>query len=170
MSGLTDKTMFILASIVFVLYIFSFHQTGAFPWAAAGRAGNLFANTILKILFGFLIGAILPDLIPSEIVEEWLSSQSGWKGVLVGWIAGSAMPMGAPFVLYPLAAGLVKGGAGVGPIVAMLTGSALLGPLRAIVFEIPIMGGEFFAIRLLSVIWVPPLPGFLAERMASFIR
>lgn len=78
--------------------------------------------------------------------------------------------MGAPFVLYPMTAGLMKGGAGIGPVVTMLTGAALMGPLRAIVYEIPIMGGEFYAIRLLSIIWMPPVAGLIAQTAASLIK
>ncbi len=170
MTGFMDKTTIFIAGMVIVLYYFSFHQTGEFPWAATHRAGGYVLEIIPKILLGFLIGAILPDILPKEIVESWLSARSGWKGILIGWIVGGTIPMGAPFVLFPMAIGLMKGGAGIGPIVTMLTSSALMGPFRIVIYEIPIMGWEFLAARMISVFWMPPVAGYLAQIAGTYIK
>ena len=170
MASFVDKTTFVLLGLVLVLFYVAFEKSGALPWAAAGRAGALFLDILPKMMLGFLIGAILPEVLPEELVEEWLSARSGWKGILLGWVAGSTVPIGAPWVLYPMVAGLLKGGAGIGPIVTLLTGAAVFGPLRAIVYEIPILGSEFFLIRALSVIWMPPLAGLAAQAIAPYVR
>lgn len=77
MSWLGDKTTFVLAGIVIILCFISFQKTGSIPWNAAKNAGSLFSGTVVKILLGFMIGAILPGIIPKEIVENWLSARSG---------------------------------------------------------------------------------------------
>lgn len=152
MGRFLDKTTLLLLGIVIILYFFSYQRNGVFPWSAAERSGGLIVDIIPKILLGFLIGGILPDVISRDVIENWLSAQSGWKGIFVGWAVGGGMPIGAPFVLYPMAVGLLKGGAGIGPVVTMLTSAALMGPFRVLIFEIPILGGEFLAIRLISAI------------------
>ncbi len=170
MASFVDKTTFVLLGLVLILFYVAFEKSGALPWAAAGRAGTLFLDILPKMMLGFLVGAILPEVLPGELVEEWLSARSGWKGILLGWVAGSTVPIGAPWVLYPMVAGLLKGGAGIGPIVTLLTGAAVFGPLRAITYEIPILGSEFFIIRALSVIWLPPLAGLAAQTIAPYVR
>jgi len=110
---------------------------------------------------------LLLEALPKAFVEGWLSDRSGWRGIAVAWATGSLMPIGAPFVILPMMAGLLKGGAGVGPIVTLLTATALLGPARILVYEIPIMGGGFFLLRFASVFWVPPVTGFIAQLVAA---
>ena len=79
----------------------------------------------------------------------------------------SLMPIGAPFVMLPMMAGLLKGGAGMGAVVTLLTATALLGPSRIFVYEIPIMGGGFFLVRFASVFWVPPVTGVIAHFVST---
>jgi uncharacterized membrane protein YraQ (UPF0718 family) len=119
-----------------------------------------------KIIFGLLIGTFLLEVLPETFVQDWLSEGSAWRGIMVGWVVGSLMPVGAPFVMLPVLAGLLHGGAGVGPVVTLLTATSLFGPSR-IVYEIPIMGGEFFLLRLASVFWMPPVAGLIASAVAA---
>lgn len=170
MASFADKTTYGLLGLVIILYAISFQRGASIPLATAGKAGALFLDILPKMLLGFLIGAILPEILPKELVDEWLSARSGWKGIMLGWVAGSSIPIGAPWVIYPMVAGLLKGGAGIGPIVTLLTGAAIFGPLRAIVYEIPILGGDFFLVRALSVVWMPPVAGFIAQTIAPHLR
>jgi len=170
MGSIFDRTTLFLAALAAVLLYLYVHKSGAFPWAPAGRAGRLILNIVPKIVIGMLIGQLLSELLPREMMLEWLSDRSGWRGIATGWIAGCLVPIGAPFILLPMAAGLMKGGAGFGPIVTFLTASALLGPMRIIVYEIPIMGSGFFLTRLLAVFWMPPAAGLLAQVAARLLR
>jgi len=170
MSNFTDKTTFALLGIVIILYYFSFQKSPTLPLSAAGKAFGLFFDILPKMVLGFLIGAVLPEILPREFVEEWLSARSGWKGIVLGWAAGFSIPFGAPWVVYPMVAGLLKGGAGIGPLVTLLTGTALFGPFRATVYEIPILGGDFFLVRAISVFWMPPAAGILAQAISPYLR
>ena len=156
MVGVVDRMTFIIAGVAAALFYYVYLKTGQVPWGAAGRAGALFVNIVPKITFAFLIGALLTD--------------AGWRGILLGWLAGGMMPSGAPFVVLPIAAGLLKGGAGIGPMVALLTSTALFGPVWVILYEIPIMGSAFFFTRLAGVIWVPPIAGLIAQAVALRFR
>ncbi len=162
-----DRTTFVLAALAAILYFIAYQRVGTFPWASAERTGSLFASILPKLVFGFLIGGVLADVLPRHIIENWLSDQSGWRGHVVGVLVGSSMPIGAPFVIFPMAAGLIKGGAGIGPIVTMLTSAALFGPARILVYEIPIMGSQFFLVRAAAVFWMPFTAGIIAQQISA---
>ncbi|MBI3127728.1 MAG: hypothetical protein HYZ11_09010 [Candidatus Tectomicrobia bacterium] len=170
MGGLFDRTTLGLAAIAAVLYFLLYRRTGFFPLGTAGKGAQLMAALLPRMVLGILVGVAVAELLPREVIEGWLSDRSGWRGHAIGWTAGIVAPIGMPYVLYPLAAGLMAGGAGVGPIVTFLTASALFGPIRVITFELPILGGGFFALRLLCVFWMPPVAGYLAQGLARFVR
>lgn len=170
MSGIFDKTSLFLAGIALLLAFLAYQKSGEFPWASAGRAGSLIVTILPKLMIGMFIGALVAEVLPKEILQNWLSDRSGWRGIFVGWLAGFMFPMGAPFVLYPLVAGLLQGGAGFGPMITMLTSAALIGPVRTFAYEIPILGTEFFTFRVVSVFWIPPLAGIVAQTAWRFMR
>ena len=170
MSGIFDKTSLFLSTIAVILTFLAYQKTGELPWGSVGRAGSLILDIFPKLMIGMLIGALMAEVLPKEIIQNWLSDRSGWRGILIGWVAGFMFPMGAPFVLYPIVAGLLKGGAGFGPMVTLLTASALIGPVRTFVFEIPVLGTEFFMFRAISIFWIPPVAGLLSQMVVRVLR
>ena len=170
MSGIFDKTSLLLAGIALLLAFLAYQKSGEMPWVPAGRAGSLIVTILPKLMIGIFIGELVADVLPKEILQNWLSDRSGWRGIFVGWLAGFMFPMGAPFVLYPLVAGLMQGGAGFGPMITMLTASALIGPLRTFAFEIPILGTEFFTFRVIAVFWIPPVAGVVAQTIMRVLK
>ena len=170
MSVPLDRTTLGLAAVVVVIYAVLHQKTGAMPWGTAGKAVQLMAGVLPRMVLGIFLGMAVAELLPGEVIEGWLSDRSGWRGHAVGMLAGSLAPIGMPFVLYPLAGGLMAGGAGVGPVVTFLTASALFGPVRILTFELPILGGGFFLLRLACVFWMPPVAGYLAQGLARAVR
>ena len=76
---------------------------------------------------------------------------------------------GGPFVSLPMAAGLLQAGAGVGTMVALLTGWSLLAFTR-LPMEIGIMGWKFTMIRLACSFFFPPIAGFIANKLFSGVN
>jgi len=62
----------------------------------------------------------------------------------------------------PLVLALLKAGAGVPALIALLTTASTWGVHRIFMFEIPMMGARFAALRLISSLAIPPLAGLLA--------
>jgi len=73
-----------------------------------------------------------------------------------------ALTPGGPFVPFPLVASLWKAGTGIGPLVSYLTAWSLLGFHRILIYEGPIMGWRFVAVRLASAILAPIGVGYVA--------
>jgi uncharacterized membrane protein YraQ (UPF0718 family) len=66
----------------------------------------------------------------------------------------------------PIAAGLLRTGAGVGTMVAFMTAWSLLGVHR-LPMEVGVLGWKFALIRLACVFFFPPIAGLIANRFFS---
>ena len=120
------------------------------------------------VLFAFVIASMIQVIIPKELIEKWVGEESGLKGIFIGSLAGALTP-GGPYVSFPIAAGLMRSGASIGTIVAFVSGWALWGMSR-LPLEIGILGWKFAAIRFLSVFWVPPIAGMIANFLFKIIK
>lgn len=117
-----------------------------------------------------LIGAgFLSTLLPQESIAPWIGEDSGWRGVLLASAVGGLVPSG-PIVSFPLAIALVKAGAGTAQTVAFLTAWSVVALHRLVVWEIPLLGPGFAALRLSSSWFLPPLAGALAGLWLSLLR
>lgn len=119
-----------------------------------------------QLVLGFALAGLLQVLLPLEKTRQWLGEEAGSGAVFGGWLLGLLVP-GGPWLFYPMAAGLQRSGAGAGAIIAMLTAKTLVSPLRALTYELPILGWRLTLLRLLPAFFLPPLLGWLGQRMAT---
>jgi uncharacterized protein len=86
------------------------------------RSGMEMMLEILPLLlFAFIIAGMVQVLLSQQAIAAWVGAESGMKGIILGSIAGGLCP-GGPFVSLPIAAGLLRSGAGIGTMVAFITG------------------------------------------------
>ena len=71
--------------------------------------------------------------------------------------------------MMPLMLALLKAGAGVPAVIALLTTASTWGLHRIFMFEIPLMGGRFTALRLISCLAIPPIAGLLAVLLVQVL-
>ena len=130
------------------------------------RTGIKMTSEILPLLiFAFLAAGMVEVLLPEQLISKWIGSGSGIRGIFVGTIAG-AFVHGGPYVSLPLAAGLLRSGAGVGTVVAFITGWSLWAVAR-LPMEVGILGWKFTLIRVLSTFLFPPVAGLIAHILFS---
>lgn len=124
-------------------------------------------NTIVEILpllvFSFIVAGMVQVLLPRELLSKWVGMESGMRGILIGTVAGGLAP-GGPYVSLPIAAGLLRAGAGIGTMVAFLTGWSLWAVSR-LPIEVGIMGWKFTLIRIASAFFFPPIAGLIAQTL-----
>ncbi len=121
------------------------------------------------VVLTFLLLGLLAVLVPRETVAQWLSENSGIRGILLGTLTGAVAP-GGPVVQTIIASLALKWGAGVGCIVAFLTAGALTHALL-LPLEAGLLGWRFVAARLACTFFFPPIAGFLAHVLfRSFVR
>ena len=154
-----DRTLLLLVSLV-VLALIAALASGGWETASSGffQAGHLFSTVWVRLLLGFTLGGLVRVLIPSAVIAKWLGHTSGFRGILIGSYIGVIMP-GGPYVTLPVIASIYSAGAGVGPVIALLTGRSLLGIQMLVVWQIPFLGVEIPLARYITCLVIPPLVG-----------
>lgn len=162
-----DGTFLLLVALLVALGALSYVRGGS-----DAVAGGLWGGVDLLLRFGpvivvsFLAAGFAEALVPQEWVRERLDHGSGLTGILLGTGAGIITPAG-PFVSMPIAAVLLRSGAGAGAVVAFLSAWSLLSLHRFVAWEVPILGLRFAAVRYGVCIVLPVLAGLLAR---AFVR
>lgn len=128
-------------------------------------AGLQVLTMIPLLLFAMVLAGMVQQVIPQAAISGWLGQESGWRGIMIGTLVGSVMP-GGPFISLPIAAGLLRVGAGVGTMVAMITGWSLIAFMR-LPMEVSILGWKFTLIRLACTFFFAPIAGWLAAKLFS---
>jgi uncharacterized protein len=121
---------------------------------------------VLPTLIGaYLIAGYIRVLLPEDVLREWLGEESGLKGVLVGYLAGT-LTFGGPFISFPIAASLYHAGGSVRTVTTYITSWALWGG-GIIFYEFSILGPRLFTIRIVASILFPLLAGVIAAFLAK---
>ena len=154
-----DSTVLILVVLVLIAVAIAFWQGGT-QQVISGltQAGSLINSVWLRLLLGFALAGLVQVLVPRQLIAKWLGHASGLRGILIGSYIGIIMP-GGPYVMMPIIASIYRAGAGVGPIIALLTGRAMLGIQMLIVWQIPFLGVEIALSRYIACLFLPPLVG-----------
>lgn len=139
------------------LTVFGFEQTG-----------QLFHTVWLRLLLGFILGGLVQVLIPRALIAKWLGPASGMKGIFIGSYIGIIIP-GGPYINLPIIASIYRAGAGAGPVIALLTGRALLGLQMLVVWQIPILGVEIPLARYIAGLFLPPIVGLAGRAVFQLI-
>ena len=129
--------------------------------AEGGRiALQLMVQVLPLLFFAFLAAGMVQVLVPKELISSWVGAGSGLRGILLGTVAGGLAP-GGPYISLPIAAGLLRSGAGVGTMVAFLTGWSLWAVAR-LPMDVGILGWKLAGIRFACTFFFPPIAGLLA--------
>ncbi len=150
----------IMASLAALLLLIGYLRGRGEHIKGVTAALNLFRDLLPLLLAAFLFVGLLEVSLPPSLVRGWLGEGSGIRGVLIGSLGGALIP-GGPYVAFPIFASLYKAGVSLATAVAFITGWAMWS-VGILVFEIPLLGPKFTAVRMgLSLIF-PPLAGILA--------
>lgn len=94
--------------------------------AALKKAWKSFENILPQILVVFLIIGFALAIFPPETIRKLLGAESGFLGVLGAAVIGSVTLMPG-FVAFPLAAALLKSGAGYMQLAAFVSTLMMVG-------------------------------------------
>ena len=120
----------------------------------------------LVLILAFGVAGLAGKLIPQEWMRTALGDDAGWRGIAIAIGAGVITPSG-PFISIPIAATLLKSGAGTAAATAYLSSWMLLSVHRFIAWELPLLGFSFAALRWLACLLLPVLAALFVR---SFTR
>ena len=158
-----DGTLLVLTAMVAALGWVAWLQGGE-EQLRRGLAdgGFLLYRYALLIIVSFLAAGLASAVLPEAWVQKSLGAESGLRGIALATAVGVVTPAG-PFVSIPIAAVMLRAGAGAGPVVAFIAGWSLLALHRFIAWEVPMLGWRFAALRYTSCLVLPLIAGLIAR-------
>jgi uncharacterized membrane protein YraQ (UPF0718 family) len=157
-----DSSLIILLVLAVSAGLFAFIKDHSLPVQGFYAAGRLFGSVWIELLLGFLIAGLLDVLISPSEIAEWLGTESSMRGIFAGWMAGLIIP-GGPYLLFPIAANLLKTGAAPGVVIALITAKTLVGPIRMFTYEAPLLGWPLTLARCVPALFLPPIMGIIGQ-------
>lgn len=156
----------VMAIIALILGFLAFGQGG---WERLGEGflvgGKMLINVLPLLLLAFTTAGLISVLISKETVSHWLGREAGWKGLVLGALAGALVP-GGPYVFYPLIATFLVSGAEIGVVISFLAAKNLWTVSR-LPLEVALIGPELTFIRYIVTFGCPILFGILANALYS---
>lgn len=157
-----SRTTLFLITVTLLLAALAWSRGGARLVSEGLKAGALeFWRVAPLLLAAFLVAGMTQVLVSREVVERWLGSGSGWRGILLACLGGAIIP-GGPYVYYPIAGALLHSGAGLGVMMAFVTAKNLWSITR-LPYEFALLGPKLTLTRFALTLVIPPLIGFLTE-------
>jgi len=158
----------IMGVIAVALLYIGYQRGGGEHVVGLKSAGNLLLQIIPLLIFAFIVGGMIQILVPKEIISNWVGTESGLRGILIGTAIGGIMP-GGPYVSMPIVAGLLRTGASIGTMVSLMTAWSLIAVAR-MPMEVGILGWKFALVRLACVFFFPPIAGLIANKLFSGVN
>lgn len=153
------QTTIILSIVAVVLVIINAKKNGRHIEGI--RLGlKQFIQTALLIIGAFMLAGIIEVIIPRDFVKNWLSTQAGLRGIVIGTLGGMLLAIG-PYAFFPIVASILVSGAGLGTIVSTITGWCLLG-MSKMPYETAFLGIKFYMQKLLFSIPFSLIAGIIA--------
>lgn len=153
----------IMGALAIALLLIGYYRGQGQHIVGVKSALNMTVEILPLLVFAFVVAGMVQVLLPRELISKWVGAESGMRGILIGTIAGGFSP-GGPYVSLPIVAGLLRTGAGIGTMVAFLTGWSLWAVSR-LPMEIGILGWKFTGIRMACTFFFPPIAGLIAQSL-----
>ena len=151
----------IMGALAIILLVMGYYKGQGQHISGVKSALNMTVEILPLLAFAFIVAGMVQVLLPHDLISKWVGEESGMRGILIGTVAGGLTP-GGPFVSMPIVAGLLRSGAGIGTMVAFLTGWSLVAVSR-LPMEVGILGWKFTLIRIACTFFFPPIAGLLAQ-------
>ncbi len=152
--------------IVLTGILLAYLQGAAAIEASVQSYGHQLLVVLPRMAAALLISGFIQVLVPHDLVERWLGQSSGIKGLFVATGVGALTP-GGPMLAFPLVIVLRNAGASAACLVTFLTAWATLGFHRILMWELPLIGPNFAAVRYIASIPLPFVAGAIVLAIAA---
>jgi len=125
---------------------------------------DLIGFVLPRLGAAMLIAGFVQALLPPGFFARTMGEESGVKGLAVATVAGAVTP-GGPMTSFPIVTMMRDCGTGAPALVAYVTAWSTLGLQRVFLWEVPLMGVEFAALRFLVSLPLGVIAGLLMRLM-----
>lgn len=166
-SMIRHKTDLVFVGLTVCAGILCYAVGGNAAMMDALRQGASLLLVVLPLLAGgLLIGGLIQQLVLKDKIAAWLGDETGLRGLLIATAAGALTP-GGPLMVFPVVFALWTAGAEAGVLVTYIVAWSLLGFVKLLAWELPLMGADFALIRVVVCLPLPILAGILARRLSK---
>ncbi|MCB9755132.1 MAG: permease [Myxococcales bacterium] len=158
----------VLAVLVAALYGALVYRGQGEALVALRASGKLGLSFVPVLALAILLMGAVEALLPGEVIERWLSDAAGWRGILIGWVAGILTPAGS-LIGLPLAGGLYKAGVSPAVLVTFLTSLATLSLVK-LPIEIGLLGLRLALVRFAACLVLPLAAGGVTRLCGALLR
>lgn len=155
-------TLILMLLFALILTVIAYRKAPGLPLEGLKAGTKLFLGIFPVMAVAFIAAGMIDQVLPREIITQWVGDESGLKGLIIGTLGGCITP-GGPFVQFPLVATLLKAGAGVAPLMAFITAWSLTSINRFLVWEVPLLGWQLAGARILASMFIPIVLGVLTR-------
>lgn len=159
-----DTDVAVMGGLVIIMVLWAFTRDRGLPLRGFEAGFKLIEDVWLPLLLGFCLAGLFEVMVSKDLLVKWMGEESGFQGILFGWLTGLLIP-GGPYVVFPVAASLFKEGMGVGPLLTFITAKSLLSPIRMFTWEVPFLGWAFVTARTVPSLLLPPIVGIVGHRL-----
>lgn len=152
-----------------LLGVIAWRRSPAMVRAALRSATGRFIEIMPKVAVALVGAGFVGKLVPADVVGAYIGPDSGLFGILLATVVGGVTPAG-PIVSFPIVIVLLKSGAGFPQVVAFLTAWSVFALHRVMIYEIPMMGWRFSAIRLTASAFLPFLAAYLVMAVMALFH
>jgi uncharacterized membrane protein YraQ (UPF0718 family) len=153
-------------AILLVLVAFAAVLLAIYPQnrgAVGSTAWDYFVELMMVLPAVMVILGLFGVFIPNDTVARYLGKHSGAKGIMLALFIGM-IPTGPLYIAFPVAATMLKKGAGVSKIIVFLSAWACI-KLPQEMVELQFLGPEFMVLRLsLTIVFVIAM-GLIIEKI-----
>jgi len=157
-----------MGSLAVILLLIGYSKGQGQHITGIRSALNMTIEIFPLLVFAFTVAGMIQTLVSPELLSRWVGMESGFRGILIGTVAGGFCP-GGPYVSLPIAAGVFRSGASIGTMVAFLTAWSLWAVAR-MPMEVAMLGWRFALIRLASTFIFPPIAGLIAQILFGGVK
>src|SRR4030067_3036479 len=152
----------IIIGIIAIVLVYLSYQKGVHIQGLK-TSFSMLLQMLPILVFAIIAAGAIQHLISPDLITRWIGAESGLRGMFIGTAIGPSTP-GGPYVSMPIAAALLRTGAGIGTIVAFMTSWSLI-EISRLTMEIGLMGWKFAFIRLGCTFFFAPVAGLLANTL-----
>ncbi len=157
-----EPSMYVMTTLMVIAGAAVYYFKGSYVfWESVGTDIFLLFVFTPKMFLAFIVAALVTALVSREVIARWLGDQAGMKGVTLATGIGAITP-GGPMISFPLVAALSRAGSSRASMIAYLTSWEVLGFQRIMIWELPLLGIEYAALRIITSLPLPFVAAFLS--------